>query len=163
VKRLNDALAGILRVLLTLLMGLLVVPVVLQIASRFVDAIPHFIWTEEIARFCFIWIVMIGATIAVREEAHFELDLVARPTTARGLALSRLGVHGAMLVMAGIFVWSGVPFARFGLAQRSELTGLNMLAVHVAWPIAGLVFILFLSEKIAGDLALLRRDRRGPA
>lgn len=157
-KRVNDAVARVLRALLTLLMGLLVVPVVLQIASRFVAALPHLIWTEEVARFCFIWTVMIGAMLAVRDEAHFELDLFAKPASPRGLALSRLFVHGAMAVMAGIFVWFGVAFARFGFAQRSELTGLNMLAVHIAWPLAGLVFILFLAEKIAADLELLRSD-----
>ena len=60
-KRLNDTLSRILHVLLTVLMGLLIVPIVLQIASRFITAMPHFIWTEEIARFCFIWVIMIGA------------------------------------------------------------------------------------------------------
>lgn len=162
-KRLNDALAGILRVLLTLLMGLLIVPIVLQIASRFIDAMPHFIWTEEIARFCFIWVIMIGAAVAVRDSAHFTLDLFARPASARAIALGRLFVHGAMLIVAGIFVWFGFPFARFGFAQASELTGLNMLSIHIAWPLAGVLMILFLAEMIAADLALLRTDRRGPA
>ena len=49
-KRVNDAVARVLRALLTLLMGLLVVPVVLQIAARFVAALPHLIWTEEVSR-----------------------------------------------------------------------------------------------------------------
>jgi TRAP-type C4-dicarboxylate transport system permease small subunit len=163
VTRLNDTLSRILRVLLTWLMGLLIVPVVLQIASRFIDAMPHFIWTEEVARFCFIWIVMIGAAVAVRDGAHFDLDLFGRSGSARALALGRLFVHGAMLVMAGVFVWFGYPFARFGFAQQSELTGLNMLAIHIAWPLSGVLFILFLAEKIAADFALLRKDRRGTA
>jgi TRAP-type C4-dicarboxylate transport system permease small subunit len=163
VKRLNDSLSAILRVLLTVLMGLLIVPVVLQIASRFITAMPHFIWTEEIARFCFIWIIMIGATIAVREGAHFTLDLFARPGSARSIAIGRLFAHGAMLIVAGIFVWFGYPFARFGFVQQSELTGLNMAAIHVAWPLAGVLITLFLVEKIGADLALLRKDRRGRA
>ena len=161
--RLNDTIAGWLRVLLTALMGLLIVPVVLQIASRFITAMPHFIWTEEVARFCFIWIIMIGATIAVRDGAHFDLDLFARPATDRAAAFSRLFVHGAMIMVAGIFVWFGFPFAQFGLAQQSELTGLNMLTIHAAWPLAGVLMALFLVEKIAADMALLRKDRRGSA
>jgi TRAP-type C4-dicarboxylate transport system permease small subunit len=162
VKRLNDTLSAILRVLLTVLMGLLIVPVVLQIASRFIAAMPHFIWTEEVARFCFIWIIMIGATIAVRDGAHFTLDLFARPDRARSAAFGRLFAHGAMLVVAGIFVWFGLPFARFGFAQESELTGLNMLAIHIAWPLSGILIALFLLEMIAADIVLLRKDGRGP-
>ena len=159
--RLNDLLASLLRVLLTVLMGLLIVPVVLQIASRFITAMPHFIWTEEVARFCFIWVIMIGATVAVRDGAHFTLDLFARPGSARWIAIGRLLVHGAMLIVAGIFVWFGYSFARFGFAQQSELTGLNMAAIHVAWPLAGGLITLFLVEKIWADLALLRKDARG--
>jgi TRAP-type transport system small permease protein len=161
VTRLNDIITLILRVLLTVLMGLLIVPVVLQIASRFIPAMPHFIWTEEVARFCFIWIIMIGATVAVRDGVHFTLDLFAPTGSARSIAIGRLFVHGAMLIVAGIFVWFGYPFTRFGFVQQSELTGLNMAAVHVAWPLAGVLITLFLVEKMSADLALLRKDGRG--
>jgi len=150
-----------LQILLTVLMGVLIVPVVLQIVSRFSPAIPHFIWTEEVARFCFIWVIMIGAMIAVRDGSHFDLDLRGKPRSTRVLAYERLFVHGAMLVMALTFVAFGYRFALFGFDQNSELTGLNMLAIHIAWPFAGVVFTLFLGEKIRADLALLRGARHG--
>jgi TRAP-type C4-dicarboxylate transport system permease small subunit len=160
-KRLNDLLYRALQHALTLLMALLLVPVVLQIVSRFTPAIPHFIWTEELARFCFIWVIMVGAMIAVRDGSHFELDLWGRPGSTRSLAVSRLFVHAAMLVVALTFVWFGHRFAQFGYAQTSELSGLNMLAIHIAWPLAGVAFTLFLAEKILADLALLREGRHG--
>ena len=145
-----------LQLLLTLLMGLLMLPIVLQIVSRFSPSIPHFIWTEEIARFCFIWVIMIGSMIGVRDGAHFHLDLLAEPRNPRARAIGRLWVHGAMLLVALTFVWFGYRFALFGWAQASELTGLNMLTIHIAWPVAGVVFTLFLGEKIAEDVALMR-------
>jgi TRAP-type C4-dicarboxylate transport system permease small subunit len=155
-KRLTDSVYRGLQKLLTLLMGLLILPIILQIVSRFSPSIPHFIWTEEIARFCFIWVIMIGAMIGVRDGAHFHLDLLAEPSNERKRAVRALWVHGAMLVMSLTFVWFGYRFALFGWAQSSELTGLNMLTIHAAWPIAGLVFTLFLGEKIADDIALMR-------
>lgn len=156
-RRLNHALAVTLRGSLALLMGLLIVPVALQVASRYIPALPHLIWTEEVARFCFIWIVMIGATVAVRDEAHFDLGLFTKSTSDRRRSVGRLVVHLAMLVVAGVFLGFGLPFAQFGYAQQSELTGLNMLAVHIAWPFAGLVSSLFLVEKIFDDVAHFRR------
>jgi TRAP-type C4-dicarboxylate transport system permease small subunit len=104
---------------------------------------------------------MIGAMIAVRDGSHFELDVWGRPRSTRSLAIGRLFVHGAMLVVALTFVWFGYRFALFGFAQASELTGLNMLAIHAAWPLAGMAFTLFLAEKISLDIALLRRERDG--
>jgi len=160
-RRFNDLLYRALRALLTVLMLSLLLPIVLQIVSRFSPAIPHFIWTEEIARFCFIWVIMVGAMIAVRDGTHFSLDIWKPSPDPRRQALARLWVHGAMILLALIFAGFGVRFAQFGYAQSSELTGLNMLAVHAAWPLAGAVFTLFLVEKILDDLALLRSHGHG--
>ncbi len=96
--------------------------------------------------------------------AHtFELDVLPKPKTAAGQAISRLIVHVAMLLMALTFVIFGFRFAQFGLDQESELTGLNMFAIHVAWPLAGVAFIVFLGEKIWADIALLRAGGHGRA
>ena len=152
-----DLLYRALQVLVTVLLMALVVPVVLQILSRFTELIPRYIWTEEVARFCFIWIIMIGSMLAVRDGSHFDLDVLPKPNSARALAISRLIVHGAMLLMALTFVGFGYQFALFGFDQESELTGLNMIAIHIAWPLAGLAFTVFLAEKIWADLGLLRK------
>lgn len=150
----------LLRVALTALMGLLIVPVTLQIVARYTELIPRYIWTEEVARFCFIWIIMLGAMIAVRDGTHFDVNLFPRPRTVRGAAVARLIVYGFMLVLALVFVAYGYDFAAFGYAQHSELTGLNMLAIHVAFPLAGVTWVLFLGERIADAIALLRGASR---
>ena len=53
---------------------LLIVPVSLQIFSRFTDLIPRYMWTEEMSRFFFVWLIMLGATLGVRERLHFDVD-----------------------------------------------------------------------------------------
>src|SRR3990170_2844741 len=105
VKRLIDGIYRGLQFLITLLIGLLLVPVVLQIVSRFTEIIPRYIWTEEVARLCFIWVIM------------------PAPKTARGRALARMIRHGMMLLVAFTFVYFGYDFALFGYNQESELTG----------------------------------------
>lgn len=145
-----------LQLLITLLMGLLTVPVVLQILSRFTELVPRYIWTEEAARFCFIWIIMLGSMIAVRDDSHFDLEVMPKPVSPRGQALARLVRHGLMLLVALTFVWFGYEFALFGFNQESELTGLNMLWIHAAWPLAGTAYVLFLGEKLWQDLWLFR-------
>lgn len=152
-----DLLYRALQALVTLLLGLLLVPVCLQILSRFTELVPRYIWTEEAARFCFIWIIMLGSMIAVRDDTHFDLEVVPKPKSPRGLALSRLLRHAMMMVIAFTFLWFGYEFALFGFNQESELTGLNMLAIHAAWPLAGAVYSLFLGEKLWQDVQLWRR------
>ena len=158
-RRLLDAYYRLLKVVLTGLMGLLIVPVSLQVLSRYTGLIPRWIWTEEVARFCFMWIIMIGAMIAVRDATHFDVDVLPRAKTARGEAWSRLLVHGFMLVVAVVFVRYGWDYAVFGWQQESELTGINMLWIHAAYPLAGVTWTVFLAEKIMGAVAILRQPR----
>ncbi len=148
----------LLQVVLTVLMGLMIVPVTLQIVSRYTGWIPRYIWTEEAARFCFIWIIMIGATIAVREGTHFEVDVLPTPKSARVEAVMRLIVCFFMLVFAAVFVGYGYQYATFGYNQTSELTGINLLFIHGAYLLAGLTWVAFLGERILHVVAVLRGD-----
>ena len=144
--------------LLTALLAVMILPVTMQIASRFVEVIPRYIWTEEVARFCLIWLIMLGSTIAVRDGTHFDVDVLPSPRTARGKAIAGAFVHAAILLVAIVFVGFGVTFAEFGYIQNSEMTGINMLSIYVAWPLAGVVWCLFVVEQLADDL---KRYREG--
>jgi TRAP-type transport system small permease protein len=156
VTRVLDAYYRLLRLALTGLMGVLIVPVSLQVLSRYTGIIPRYIWTEEVARFCFMWIIMIGAMIAVRDSTHFDVDVLPKPKTVRGQAWSRLVVHGFMLIVALVFVRYGWDYALFGWQQESELTGINMLWIHAAYVLAGVTWVAFLGEKIVATVAILR-------
>jgi TRAP-type transport system small permease protein len=150
-----------LQFLLTLLIAVLIVPVTLQIAARFTDWIPNYIWTEEMSRFCLIWIIMIGASIAVRDGSHFDVDVLPHPRTKAGVAIGRIIVHTAIFLVALIFLAFGWRFTQFGYDQSSELTGLNMSVIHVAWPFAGLTWVLFTLEKFYDDWQLIRKGEEG--
>ena len=149
----------LLKVLLTVLMAVLIVPVAMQILSRYTGIIPRFIWTEEIARFCFIWIILIGSMIAVRDGTHFTVDLLPTAKTKRGEAISGLFVDVMMALVGVIFVVWGWPLVQFGLMQTSEIAELPMITIYIAWPIAGVTWLLFLGEDAVENVKkLLERD-----
>ncbi len=138
---------NILKFVLTSMLVLLLVPVLLQVLARFMPFIPRYIWTEELARFSFIWIIMIGSSIAVREQTHFHVDIL--PTLPKSWEHKlRILLLMLMLLLAIIFVVGGYQFARFGSTQHSEIAGLPMLAIYIAWPLAGLSWIVFLIEQV---------------
>jgi TRAP-type C4-dicarboxylate transport system permease small subunit len=145
----------LLQLLVTALLALMVVPVTLQIVSRYTGLIPRYIWTEEAARFCFIWIIMLGAMIAVRDGTHFEVDVLPTPRSPRGEAAMRLLVHAFMLVFALVFVGYGYQYAAFGYLQTSELTGINMVFIHAAYLVTGLTWMAFIGERAAVAVAVL--------
>ncbi len=155
-KKFLDGYYSLLKLLLTILMGVLIVPVTIQIFARYTGFIPRYIWTEELARFCFIWIILIGAMIALRENEHFTVDLLPPPRTNRGKAISAMFVDLMTFIMALIFVVWGWPLVEFGLLQTSEMAELPMVFIYMAWPITGVTWILFLAERTVGHIKLFR-------
>jgi TRAP-type transport system small permease protein len=123
--------------------AILVIPVSLQIISRYTALIPSYIWTEELSRFLFIWMVMLGAMIGIREGTHFEVD-VWPELGRRANAGLRIVSHLFVLVFALVFVYWGIGFVQFGWYQESELAELPMPFIFVAWPLAGATWCLFL-------------------
>ncbi len=142
----------------TALMGLLVIPVTLQIVSRYTGLIPRYIWTEEAARLLFMWTILTGAMIAVRDGTHFEVDVLPSPANPKGEAILRLAVSVFMLIFSAIFVVYGWDYAKFGYMQTSELTGINMIFLNGTYLVSGLTWFLFLSERIWTGIAVLRGD-----
>jgi TRAP-type transport system small permease protein len=156
-RRLTDAYSRLLDVLLGISVAALMLPVTIQIVARYTALIPAWIWTEEMARFLFIWMVMLGAMIGVREGTHFEVDVWPR-LSDRGNALLRIVTYVFILVFAWVFVWYGVQFVQFGWNQSSELAEMPMAYIFVAWPLAGITWLLFLAERLRSDLRILRGD-----
>ena len=134
--------------------AILIIPVSLQIFSRFTALIPSYIWTEEMARFFFIWMIMIGAMVGIRDGAHFDVDLWPE-LKPRANSLLRIVSNTFILVFALVFIWYGIKFVQFGWNQNSELAELPMPFIFVAWPMAGLTWVLFLGERFVADWRVL--------
>jgi len=136
--------------LLVLLMGVIVVDVSWQVASRFLLRAPSS-FTEELAGYLLIWIGVLGAAYGFRTRAHLGIDLlVARlrggarraaaviaHTLVAAFALSTMVIGGALLVRLAL-----------QLDQISAALGIRVGFVYLALPLAGIVIILFSIESI---------------
>jgi TRAP-type C4-dicarboxylate transport system permease small subunit len=153
-RKLIDVYYRLLNVLLVATVAILIIPVSIQIFSRYTALIPAWIWTEEMARFFFIWMIMIGSMVAIRDGAHFDVDLWP-PLSPRADAALRILAQLCILVLALIFIWYGIRFVQFGWNQTSELAELPMGWIFVAWPLAGFTWVAFLGERFVDNLRVL--------
>ena len=153
-RKLIDGYYRLLNALLVVTVAILVVPVAIQILSRHTPWVPSWIWTEEMARFLFIWMIMIGAMVGIRDGAHFDVDLWPE-LAPRANALLRVVADVFVLIMALVFIWYGIRFVQFGWDQTSELAELPMAWIFTAWPLAGFTWVVFLGERFLANLRLL--------
>ena len=154
-RKFTDGYYRLLNVLLGLSVGILIVPVTLQMISRLTGLIPAWIWTEEMARFLFIWMVMLGAMIGLREGTHFEVDVWPEMKPRANAVLGLVSMI-FVLITALIFVWYGIKFVQFGWNQTSELADLPMTWIFIAWPVTGVTWLLFGIPRLLADIRIIR-------
>ena len=144
-RRVSDAWYRLLCVLMVVALAALIVPVSLQIFSRHTSFVPTYIWTEEMARLMFVWVIMLGAMVGMRERSHFVVDVFPQ-LTPRTHALVELLAGTATLLFALVFLWAGWEFTQFAFNRISELAELPLWTIHVAWPVLGASWVLFHGE-----------------
>jgi len=150
IKRSLDMLCSVLKVALTLLVGALIIPVAMQVIARYTGIIPVYLWTEELATFIFIWVVMIGSVIAVWEDTHFDVQVVKHSSNPLILLIQKSIVYLLVGGFGLLFTWYGIDYAKFGNIQHSVMMNANLLITHITVPFAGALWFIFSVFKFAG-------------
>lgn len=143
--------------LLVAALGLSVLAVLWQVASRYLLAEPSR-FTDELVRYLLVWIGLLGGAHAVGQKLHLSIDLLpGRLEPKRRHALSAL-VH--LLVALFALAVPGLGGARLvaitlDLGQRSAALGVDLGWVYTVLPLSALV--------IAGYSILFALDHLGQA
>jgi TRAP-type C4-dicarboxylate transport system permease small subunit len=131
------------------LMAALVVDVFLGVWSRYVLH-ATFQWYDEVARLCFVWMVFLGAAVAVRRGAHFRLHLLIDRFGPRLRRVIDLVVTLLVMGFGGVLVAGGVAMYPLARRQVTDSLELSMLWFYGALPIGGALMILFSLPHLRG-------------
>lgn len=149
----------VLRVLIGALTMALAIPVAAQVLARYTGIIPVYLWTEELATFIFVWIVMIGSMIAVWDGTHFNVEVTPAAKSPLGILLQKGFVLVLLMLFGALFAWYGIEYTKFGSIQNSVMMRANMAITHVSVPIAGAVWALFAAYRLTEVVQTYRQSR----
>ena len=140
------------------LLALLVVTTLLQVLSRYVLSKP-LDWTEEAARYLFVWVAMLGAGMAAKDRVHFFVDLLLERMPP-GLARAVTALTG---VVASVFLLA-ISWAAFELALSNGVQDSPVLTIPMSIPYFAIPMGLALMALFAiGDTVQIIRGSRLPA
>ncbi len=141
-------------------MASLAIPVGMQVLSRYTGIIPTYLWTEELATFIFVWVVMIGSMVAVWDGTHF--DVVVTPDAKRPLLafIQKAIVHCSIGVFAILFAWYGIEYAKVGSIQSSVMLRANLLWIYISVPLAGFVWAIFSAYRMYEAFAAFKINKK---
>ena len=124
------------------LMAVLVADVFLGVWSRYVMR-ATFQWYDEVARLCFVWMIFLGAAVAVRRGAHFRLHLLIDRLGATARRRVDLLVTLIVIAFAAVLVAGGVAIAPLARRQVTDALEVSMLWFYGALPVGGALMIVF--------------------
>jgi len=145
--------------LAALCLGGLLVTLFLQVFTRFITRDP-LSWTEEAARYLYVYVVFLGSSAAVTERSHVAIDfLVLRlPRTGR-LVVALLVNLGVLFVLANLFYW-GIRATLRQLNIPLVVLDIPYAWVYVIVPLTALLITVRTLAVMSGDV---NRYRHGDA
>lgn len=95
-------------------------------------------WIEEVSRYLMIWIVFLGAGLAMREGMHVAVSLFADISGPLKPGF-KWGAWALTFAFFAALAWFGFDYAMFAARQRSAMLQLPMWTIYLAVPIGSVL------------------------
>lgn len=110
-------------------------------------------WADEVAMFCFSWIVFLAAALLVRESGHVRVELIENYLPNRAARALRMFIDLLILITGIYLVWTGWNFMMLTVGQLSPAVRYPIWTRNLSLPVSGLLMAVFAAAN------LLRREK----
>jgi len=113
-------------------LALMTAIVFLQVIMRYVFA-NSLSWSEELARFIFLWLSWIGASYAVKTRDHFRVEMFADMIKGKNRIIFEYVILIVWFVFSLLLVWYGTKLLIF-LSDTGQVSA--AMDIPMTWPYA---------------------------
>jgi TRAP-type transport system small permease protein len=85
--------------------------------------------SDELARFCFVWLTLIGAVVAVRDNAHLGMDSVVARLPRRGKLACLAASQLLILICCVVLFWGTWRQHEVDASTTAPVTGMSMIRI----------------------------------
>lgn len=99
--------------------------------------------SDEMARYCFVWLTYIGAMVAMREGGHLGVDTLVKRLPDGGKKTALFLSEALMLLCNGLFILGTWKMHELQVSNVSPVVGLSMIWIYGVGYVVGVVMALF--------------------
>jgi len=151
----NRILLHIEEILVVVLLTFMCVIVALQVFFRLILQDP-LIWTEELATIFFVWVVFIGASLALKRNEHFAVELLQRSLPLKDRQLVNILVGVLLIVFSLLVLIEGARITWLNVQVNTAAMEISRAWAYSALPVGGLLMLVrsieILLRHIKGDI-----------
>ena len=113
-------------------MAIMTVIVFIQVVMRYVFS-NSLSWSEELARFIFLWLSWIGASYAVKERSHFRVEMFANMIKEKSRIYFEYMILIVWFAFSFFLAWQGTMLLIFLQETGQESAAMQ---IPMTWPYA---------------------------
>ncbi|MGB9699274.1 MAG: TRAP transporter small permease [Thermodesulfobacteriota bacterium] len=152
IERTVESIAGIILLIATFV-------TILQVLFRYVLKIP-FVWSEEFTRFLFIWIVWLGAALAIPAQKHMVIEFIRDSLPHPWSKIIKLFTDILALLLLVIVVTKGISLVNMMAKEFYVTFPVSVKYAYLASVIGGLLMLIFLLKDFGQNFGQLFQKRR---
>jgi len=141
----TEKLDGAMAWLLVILMGVLVIDVVWQVATRYLLGSASS-FTEEVARYLLIWIGLLGSAYAYRQNLHLAFDYFTLKITGKKKRILGIFIHLLVALFSLLVLVIGGSYLvhlTWELNQVSAALQIRLAYIYSVLPLSGLLIMFY--------------------
>ena len=151
-----DKVASILGYIIGAWFFVLLVVLSWQIISRFaINASSS--WTEELASYSLVWIVMIGIALGIHELSIPKVDIFTMKLPERARIRLEIFVNVLCCIFFIVLMVAGFRLSFKMMPQRLPALKISVIFFYLALPIGGTFDLFFSIDHILKDMVKLRK------
>jgi len=139
-EKLLKFLNGILNSITVLVFSIMVILVFLNVVLRY-GFDSGLTWSEEIARFGFVWIVFLGAVIALKDKSHLGVDLLTAKLPLFVQKILYVISNLLIIFVLGLFIDGLLKMMELNKLVKGPATGIPINILYLAGLFAAVVMV----------------------
>lgn len=137
---------------------LMILTVCLQVFARY--ALPWSPpWTEELARFCFIYMVSWGAGLAIKDRSYVNVDILLQSLGERKRVILDSFILMLIILLMGLMLWYAIPLIRIVQLQQSASLKINMALIYFSMFCMALLVIVYAYRELVKNVNQIKNTR----
>ena len=150
-----DVLEKVEKAILAVTVGIMVIIIAYQVIMRYIFAHANS-WSEELARYLFIYDVMIGAAIAIRRNSHLQIDILINLMKPKVRTLLTIIATLAGMVFMVFLLSYSITLVQTGARTMSAGLGIPMSIPYSCMPVGIVLMLLTSIEVLFKNISALR-------
>lgn len=139
--KLSDFTNRLVEYITAILLFLMVIIIFSQVFSRHVLA-SSLSWSEELARYMFIWVTLLGISIGVKRGFLVSISIVSDRLAGRKKIILELISSILIVLFSVVIIYYGIDTALKVINQQSPAMRISMSVVYFSVPVGGVLILL---------------------